>query len=218
MVRGVSANASSQPAQVDRSAPQPRARLSAPALVDLLDRAGRGEPRAWRELVDEFSGLAWAITRAHRLSDADAADVTQATFARLVENLDRLRDPLSVGAWLATTARRECFAVLRQQTRVLPVGDDMPDALDAGAPSHDAALIARERDEALWHAFERLSSRDQALLRMLIADPTPSYEEISAALQMPIGSLGPTRARALERLRGHARDLDVLDDPEEPQA
>jgi RNA polymerase sigma factor (sigma-70 family) len=212
MVRGVPANASSLPDQIEASPSVPRARLPAPAVLDLLERAGRGEPRAWRELVDEFSGLVWAIARAHRLSDADAADVTQATFARLVENLDRLRDPLRVGAWLATTARRECLAVLRHQSRMLPRGDDMPEEPDAGEPGHDAALIARERDEALWRAFERLSSRDRALLRMLIADPPPSYEEISAALGMPIGSIGPTRARALERLRGHARDAGVLDD------
>jgi RNA polymerase sigma factor (sigma-70 family) len=161
--------------------------------------------------VDEFSGLVWAIARSHRISDADAADVTQATFMRLVEHLDRLKEPARVGAWLATTARRECLAVLRRRTKVVPQGDEMPDLPDEDAPEHDAELIAGERDAVLWAAFERLSGRDRALLRLLIADPPPCYEEISATLDMPVGSIGPTRARALERLRRHAAQLGLTD-------
>jgi RNA polymerase sigma factor (sigma-70 family) len=127
-----------------------------------------------------------------------------------VEHLDRLDEPARVGAWLATTTRRECLRVLRRSTRLVPHGDELPEPTDEG-PAHDAALLIRERDVTLWTAFARLSDRDRALLRMLIADPAPSYEEIGAALGMPIGSIGPTRARALEAPRRAVERLGLTD-------
>jgi RNA polymerase sigma factor (sigma-70 family) len=117
-----------------------------------------------------------------------------------VEHIDRLHDPARVGAWLATTARRECLRVLRHGARIVPLGD-VVDEHPSDAPDHGALLMEQERDTALWEAFESLRPSDRALLRMLIAYPKPSYEEISAALDMPVGSIGPTYARALKRLR-----------------
>jgi RNA polymerase sigma factor (sigma-70 family) len=184
-----------------------RARLSIDAVARLVECAAAGDEHAWQGLVDEFSGLVWAATRAHRLSEADGADVAQTTWLRLVEHLDRLDEPARVGAWLATTTRRECLRVLRRSTRLVPHGDELTDE----GPAHDAALLIRERDVTLWTAFARLSDRDRALLRMLIADPAPSYEEIGAALGMPIGSIGPTRARALEALRRAVERLGLTD-------
>ncbi|HEV2753269.1 MAG TPA: sigma-70 family RNA polymerase sigma factor, partial [Solirubrobacteraceae bacterium] len=167
--------------------------------------------------VDELGGLVWAVTRAHRLGDADAADVAQTTWLRLVEHLDRLDDPARVGAWLATTARRECLRVLRRCAQLVPHCDDLPEPADDAA-AHDSALLAQERDAALWAAFAGLGDRDRSLLRMLMADPAPSYEEIGAALGMPIGSIGPTRARALQRLRGAVECLGLTDRQEGPTA
>ena len=187
-----------------------RARLSPEAVARLVASASGGEQNAWNELVDEFGGLVWAVTRAHRLGDADAADVAQTTWLRLVQCLDRLHDPARVGAWLATTARRECLRVLRRRARVVPCDDELPDLID-DAPEHGTALFTRERDAALWTAFRHLGARDRALLRLLVADPAPSYEEIGATLNMPIGSIGPTRARALERLRREAGRLGLTD-------
>lgn len=181
-----------------------RTRRNDAVVSGLVRRAAAGDQRAWNELTDEFAGLVWGIARAFRLSDADAADVSQTTWLRLVENLDRLQDPSRVGAWLATTARRQCIQHLHDSARVIPRGDDMPEPV-SGAPEPGAALLTDERDRALWAALERLPDRDRRLLRMLTADPAPSYTEISAALDMPIGSIGPTRARALERLRREAR-------------
>jgi len=169
-------------------------------LVTRVNAAAARDQRAWNTLVDQFSGLIWAVVRAHRLPDADAADVTQATWLRLLEHLGRLRDPDRVGAWLATTARRECLHVLRTSGRTIPFGEDLFEPESADAPVGDAVLIA-ERDDALWRGFRQLSLSDQALLRLLVADPRPTYEEIAAALDIPIGSIGPTRQRALERLR-----------------
>ncbi|MBV9310654.1 MAG: sigma-70 family RNA polymerase sigma factor [Solirubrobacterales bacterium] len=179
-------------------------RLSSEQVAGLVESAASGEQRAWDALVREFGGLVWAVTRAHRLGDGDAADVAQATWLRLFEHLHRLNDPSRVGAWLATTARRECLRVLHDNERRIPFGDDGPEPESPEISPGDALLIS-ERDHALWRSFSRLRASDQALLRLLMADPRPPYEEISAALDMPIGSIGPTRQRALERLR---RELD----------
>jgi RNA polymerase sigma factor (sigma-70 family) len=164
-------------------------------------RAARdGDRAAWNLLVARYSGLIWGVARAHRLGDADAADVVQTTWLRLVEHLDKIRNPEGVGAWLATTARHECLRVLRVgQRQLLTDGFDIPEqATETGL---DARLLTNERDAALWRAFSQISERCGRLLRMLVASPPPSYEEIGAALDMPIGSIGPTRARCLEQLR-----------------
>jgi RNA polymerase sigma factor (sigma-70 family) len=187
-------------------------RLASEEVARLVGSAAAGDHRGWDALVDEFGGMIWAVARAHRLSDADAADVSQATWLRLLEHLDRLREPACVGGWLATTARRECLRILGGTGRQIPSSDGMPDHPSTDAPQDNALLIA-ERDAALRRAFKSLRSSDQALLRLVMADPGPAYEEISAALEMPIGSIGPTRARALERLRrelGRENALDLL--------
>lgn len=186
-----------------------RNRRCADEITQLVERAAAGDARAWNELVEEFGGLVWSIARAHRLSHEEAADVSQTTWMRLVEQLDRLQKPSRVGAWLATTARRESLLSTRRSSRVIPSGDDLPDIAD-DAPAHDAVLLTQERDDALWAAFMRLNERDRVLLRLVVTEPAPCYEEISAALDMPVGSIGPTRGRALERLRREIEDPDLL--------
>lgn len=186
-----------------RSCPRPRGpreRLDSDQVANLVVAARRGDQHAWNSLVREFGGLVWAIARAHRLRDADAADVWQATWLRLLEYLRQLNDPCRVGAWLATTARRECLRVLREGERRVLFGDEGPEQVSA-EPLPGEALLTYERDETLWRSFMRLRPSDQALLRLLMAEPRPPYEEIAAALDMPIGSIGPTRQRALDRLR-----------------
>jgi RNA polymerase sigma factor (sigma-70 family) len=187
---------------VGNTAGRRRARRSDAAIARLVNRATEGDQHAWNELVEEFGGLVWATARAYRLSAADADEVSQATWLRLFENLNRLHDPARVGGWLATTARRECIQVLRHTSRVIPT-DDLPEQVGESAEP-DAALLATERDHALWSALAGLPEREQSLLRMLMTEPTPTYAEISAALQLPIGSIGPTRQRALQRLRREA--------------
>jgi RNA polymerase sigma factor (sigma-70 family) len=169
-------------------------------LDGLLAAAARGDQAAWEEIVDRFAGLVWATARAHRLSRDDAADVAQTTWLRLVENLDRIQQPERLGAWLATTARRESLRKLRLGARERP--SDEPDMFETPADNPiDRDLLQSERDGALWEAFSRLSERCKTLLRMLVAEQEPSYEEISAALEMPVGSVGPTRMRCLDRLQ-----------------
>ena len=123
---------------------------------------------------------------------------------------DAAQRPVRVGAWLATTARRECLRVLRNSERHVLVDDDIPEAESSDWLPGDALLIS-ERDAALRRSFSRLRASDQALLRLLAAEPRPPYEEISAALDMPIGSIGPTRQRALERLRQELDRQGTLD-------
>jgi RNA polymerase sigma factor (sigma-70 family) len=174
----------------------------------LVAAAAGGDRVAWQGLVGHFSGLVWSITRAHRLADADAADVFQTTWLRLAEHIGSIEHPERVGAWLATAARRECLQSLRASARTVPV-DDMT-RLDRGAggrPTEDAVLAAEqeredaERAAALWRALARLPARCYELLRVLMASPKPSYAEVAAALGLPVGSIGPTRARCLDKLR-----------------
>ena len=171
-------------------------------LAELVRAASAGDQRAWEGLIGRFGGLVWSVARAHGLSRADAADVSQTAWLRLVEHLHRLRDPERVGTWLASTARHEALRTLRRARRQLPVGDDAE--LDRSGPpteSPEARTLAAERSDILWRAFAALPPRCQTLLRVLMADPPPSYQQVAVAMDMPIGSIGPTRARCLDRLR-----------------
>ncbi len=182
------------------------------AVRPLLAAAAAGDADAWNELVDRFTGLLWATARAHRLAPNDAADVVQTTWLRLVENLGRIDDPERLPGWLATTARRECLAVLRRSQREPPVGEERVfDAVPDQRPRLDAALLVSERDAALWRVFDQLTDRCRRLLRVLMADPAPAYADVAAALDMPIGSIGPTRARCLSSLRELALSSGGLD-------
>jgi RNA polymerase sigma factor (sigma-70 family) len=185
-------------------------RRSGDEVARLVSSAASGDTAAWDGLVQEFGSMIWAVARAYRLRDADGCDVAQATWLRLVEHLGDLNDHSRVGAWLATTARRECLRVLRDARRVSPLEDVACEQTSSDPPPH-AELLMAERDRALWRGFARLGGRDQALLRLLVADPRPAYEEISGALNMPIGSIGPTRGRALERLRSELDSDGTLD-------
>lgn len=175
----------------------------------LVRRAADGDASAWEALVRRFEGLVWAVARGFGLGSADAADVSQTTWLRLVEHLGRIREPDRVGAWLATTARHECLRVLRYSGRQIPTSDDveMVDEVELRRP--EEAMVTAERDSSLWELFDRLSARCRLLLRLLVADPQLSYAEVSTTLGMPIGSIGPTRARCLDHLRRLAEGAGI---------
>lgn len=175
--------------------------MAATDVGELVEAAAAGDEQAWNGLVQRFAGLIWSIALAHNLGPAEAGDVSQTCWLRLVENLDRINEPDRIGAWLATTARRECLAVLRRAGRQVPTdSDDDLEPQPVEAPI-EAGVLTAERDRALWAAVDDLPPRCRALLRLLMTDPEPSYEEVGAALDMPIGSIGPTRGRCLEKLR-----------------
>jgi RNA polymerase sigma factor (sigma-70 family) len=172
-------------------------------VAHLVRQASRGDRSAWERLVDQYSRLLWATTRDFRLSENDAADVVQGTWLRLLEHIDRIEYPERIGSWLATTARHECLRHLAAGKRVMVVQDDHE--AFKGEVSHqpdvDERLLADERAQAVRDALSTLPSRSQRLLELLMADPPLSYTEISDQLGLPIGSIGPTRGRCLERLR-----------------
>ena len=180
--------------------------------ADLVLRARAGDSDAWDTLVDRLGSRVWAVARAQGLSRADADDVFQVTWMRLLTHLDSLRDPRRVSGWLTVTARHESFRVLRRNGRQIPTGDD--DDLDAALPLDqpvDAGLLADERQKAVWDAVAKLPPHCQQLLRLLMADPPFSYEEITELLGVRQGSIGPTRGRCLDKLRrllGHDDDED----------
>jgi RNA polymerase sigma factor (sigma-70 family) len=168
----------------------------------LLEAARQGDQVAWNALVERFNGLVWSIARGYRLDVADAHDAVQMTWLRLVENLNRISDPERLAAWLATTARRECLQLLRKARRDRPAAleSTMTDIPDPADPV-DAAMLLAERDRALWRALSSIGERCQQLLRVLMASPPPTYKEVAAAMDMPIGTIGPTRQRCLGQLR-----------------
>lgn len=180
-------------------------------LERLAIAAADGDQAAWDELVARFNNLLWAIARSYRLNHSDASDAVQMTWLRLVENLDRIRDRRRLVSWLATTARRECLQALRRTSREHP--NPVPEWLDqepSAAPALDAALLLDERDAALWQAVGQLSESCQRLLRVLMASPPPTYATVAVALDMPIGSIGPSRQRCLDHLRRFVLTDEVL--------
>jgi len=171
--------------------------------VAAVAAAASGDQRAWEAIVSAYSGLVWAVARGYRLPAADAADVFQGTWLRLVEHLGDIRDATKLGGWLATAARREALALLRRTSRSLPVDDleAMFGAVGGTSTAVEDELLRTEEHQAVWQAFGQMSGNCQRLLRVVFADPPLRYEEISAALDMPMGSIGPTRLRCLATLR-----------------
>jgi RNA polymerase sigma factor (sigma-70 family) len=187
------------------AAAAPVAQSEAGAPVDvamLVRRAAEGDKWAWERLVDQFGRLIWSITRDFRLPESDASDVFQATWLRLLEHIDRLEYPARVGSWIATTARHECLRCVAGRKKILLVQDDsaLSDAF-AHAPEADEGILAAERAVAVRDAMSLLPWRWQRMLELLMADPPASYAEISDQLGLPVGSIGPTRGRCMERLR-----------------
>jgi RNA polymerase sigma factor (sigma-70 family) len=175
------------------------------AVTDLVARARDGDQQAWDALVDRHAPLIWSICRRYRLGGADAQDAAQAVWLRLVDQLDKIRDPAAIAGWLATTTRRECCRVLRAARRPQAAWP-VPDAKaipDEQAQTAEHELLAAERNAALREALAQLTSREQQLIAALTADPPVPYAEISARLGIPVGSIGPTRCRCLDKLRRH---------------
>ena len=181
-------------------------------VADLVTRARVGDKQAWDTLVERYAALIWSICCRYRLG-ADAADISQSVWLRLVGQLDKIRDPAALPGWLATTTRRECLRLLGAARG--PLADDY--VMDAEAVPDDQVrtaeeeLLAAERHAALREAFGDLPPCDQRLILVLIEDPPVPYAEISARLGIPIGSIGPTRRRCLDKLRRHPAIAALID-------
>ena len=179
----------------------------------MIERCLRGDAEAWRALVDRYARLVHSIPVRYGLSQPEVDDVGQEVFLALAQNLHRIEDPERLPAWLLTTARRASWRALKQRKREQPgVGEDVGEieldlALAVGrtggsAPSMRELLLGWGRQEALGQAMARLRERCRTLLTLLFLDPDePSYDEISARLDISKGSIGPTRTRCLAQLR-----------------
>jgi len=208
----------------DQQAPDQRApdlegaaRLAASRVVaGLVTRARKGDEQAWGALVERYAPLIWSICRKHRLTEAEAEDVAQSVWLRLVDQLDRVRDPAALPGWLATTTRRECARVMRAAQGLLAAGYVLDAEIlpDEHGETADEELLVAERHAALRAAFADLPLLYQRLIAMLTADPPVPYAEISARLGIAVGSIGPTRARCLDRLRRHPAIAALLADDE----
>ena len=173
---------------------------------ELVAAAGRGDNQAWGLLVRRYSPLVLSVIRAYRLNPSDVADAYQTVWLRVVEHLDRLRDPVALPMWITTTTRHECYRLLQLNRRTRPFDplDDEPPAqlstmVDDG--SLDENLLQAERRHALREAFAQLQPRCQHLLSLLMGEPPLRYQQVSERMNIPVGSVGPTLGRCLRKLR-----------------
>ncbi|MDX6717785.1 MAG: hypothetical protein QOJ63_39 [Solirubrobacteraceae bacterium] len=171
-------------------------------LAAMVGAARAGDDEAWTRLVHRFDRMLRHIARSYRLAPADVDEVVQTTWLELLEAIQRIRDPAAIGGWLATVTRRN--ALRRRQMHVREQLTDDPglgDRPDSGGP--EASVLAAERRVALAAALAALPDRDLRLLTVLLGQPMLDYRQVGELVGMPVGSIGPTRARALARL---ARD------------
>ena len=165
----------------------------------LLECAAHGMESAWREIVKRFSPLIFAVCHRYGISGVDTQDVAGEVWLRLLTNMSAIRDPNALPGWLQTTTRNECLGLLRARNRQIPTDTDLIG--EPCAPEADTNLIDEERRHAARQALAHLSQRDRQLLSMLFSDPPRPYKEISSTLGIPVGAIGPTRARCLTRAR-----------------
>ena len=172
-------------------------------VSELVAAASTGTASAWAELVRRFEGLVFSTALSYGFrSDSESADICQTVWLQLAQNLSRLREPDRVSAWLLKTTHRECVRVKNLQTRTVPF--DTVEYLVASDESFEpmsTRIEKQERDFALWEAFLRLPTKCQSLLRLLIEDPRPGYQQIAQLCGVAVGAIGPRRQRCLSTLR-----------------
>lgn len=191
---------------------------------ELVHRCAAGDGTAWPLLVRRYERLVYAIARRGGLGEQDAADVFQTVFLRLLRHLPRLAEPSKLQAWLVTTTKREMLTLRYRTRRMISLDDTEPGELGATAQSEWLATVdespgPQERLERwqlaaqVWRVWERMDDSCRNLLQMLFVGDPPAYEEVSRQLGMPVGSIGPTRARCLAKLRRLVEQPAVSDAP-----
>jgi RNA polymerase sigma factor (sigma-70 family) len=186
------------------------------STAELVESAAAGDAEAWNEIVARYAVLVVSVCRRFHLAEVDIHDVSQNVWLELVERLDSLREPAALPGWLVTTTRHECMR-LRRQAVVRPTAEEPWDDV----PNDDdllGELLAAERRAALRVAFAALPPVWRQLVELLVVDPPMSYAEISQRLGVPVGSIGPTRARILRKLRRTPAIASLLrDEPARPR-
>jgi RNA polymerase sigma factor (sigma-70 family) len=171
------------------------------SAADLLLGISNGDRAAWDELLRRYGTLVSTTVRSLRLQEADALDATQTTWLRLVENAERVQYPERLGGWLATTARRECLRILRQAKLAPNRTDVASETISDPSPGPEKHAIDANTTRTLRKLIDELPSRQRTLIRMLFTDNPCSYDKIAHIAGIPLGGIGPTRARALRQLR-----------------
>lgn len=179
------------------------------ATVDGVWAEAAAHFRAWRageadgldSLVRALTPVLWQVVRAYGLDRDRAEDVVQSTWLSLVHRHQTIADPQAVGSWLTTTARREAWRARQRDTRLMPAQADVVEHYTSQQPSAEASAVSAIEEDRLWRSVSSLSSRCQRLLRVIAFQPRPDYRSLSQDLGMPIGSIGPTRRRCLDKLR-----------------
>ncbi len=172
-------------------------------LTLLINQASQGDGASWDKLVRRFERLVWSVVSGFRLSEADSLDAAQVTWLRLVENLGKLNEPDRVGSWLATTARRESLRILARRNRSEPVDPGTFDHLKAFGDQYQT-VDQNDEFRSVLRAIDKLSPNCRLLLSLLLSDPSPTYQEIAASLEISVGTIGPRRLRCLGELRSAA--------------
>ncbi len=178
-------------------------RQSKTELIDLVQRCREGDRGAWTKFIDLVSPLIFSICRSMKLSREESFDVFGQVAYLLLTNLHRLRSPEKVLSWIGTTTRREVFALHRKSKFIEYLADhDSRNPAFRSETTPESIYDQTHRAELLMRALLSLSPRDYQLIRYLFLDSSqPSYEEIAGKLGLPVSSIGPTRARCLEKLR-----------------
>jgi RNA polymerase sigma factor (sigma-70 family) len=182
----------------EEPAPRPHGDPSRLELVAIVHSARDGDKRAWEELVARLEPRVRRVARGFRLSASDVDDVVQHTWLKLLENIDKINDPACLPGWLATTARRMCLDVLQARMREMPV-DEVE--VRGEEPSCHDVVIAAERRHVVRRAVSELPRRQRRLVTLMTQGPDRAYAELANTLQMPVGSIGPTYGRSVQRLR-----------------
>ncbi len=168
---------------------------------ELVSLCLKGDGHAWEALIVRYRRLIYSIPVRFNFSSADAADVFQAVCLKLIEHLHELKDDTKVPAWLVTTTTRQCIYVRSQRARETTSDDEFKEPADP-LENVEHFRLQTERDQTLREAVEELPKRCRSLIEMLYFDNrSPSYDVISHDMAMPVSSIGPTRARCLDKLR-----------------
>jgi RNA polymerase sigma factor (sigma-70 family) len=175
-------------------------------LPELVRAAAAGDQEAWSKLVVKYLPLVFSIVHRYRLTQTDAQDVSQTLWLRLLEHLGDVRDPMALPGWISVTTKNETLRLLKARSRDVQVDPLSSPILDRGADgkASDEDLLRSERRQMVRDGLDELAPKQRALLLLLFQDPPLTYQEISRLLDIPVGSIGPTRARYLDSLRATA--------------
>jgi RNA polymerase sigma factor (sigma-70 family) len=197
-----STSVTAPPSHSDRSDRSDRAER----MADLLNAAKGGSADALGQITAELSPMLWQVARAAGLGADDAEDVVQTAWERLLSHLAEIRAPRALIGWLVVTTKHEAWRIRSSGRRQRPADQEWLTTIPDQAAGAEERIVLDEQQRALWRAVGRLSAQCQELLRIVAFVPRPDYQSVSAALGMPVGSIGPTRGRCLAKIRALLAD------------